>query len=122
MTLEITIVLTILVAAVVMFVTERIRVDVVALMVLVSLALTGLVTPAEALSGFANLAVVTVWAILILSAGLARTGVAGLIGRQVLRLAGGSEAQLVAVIMLVVGVLSGFMNDIGVAALWIPIG
>jgi di/tricarboxylate transporter len=121
MTLEIGIVLGILVAAIVMFVTERIRVDVVALMVLVSLALTGLVTPAEALSGFANLAVVTVWAVLILSAGLGRTGVAGLIGRQVLRLAGRSEARLIALIMVLVGVLSGFMNDIGVAALMLPV-
>lgn len=121
MTTQIALVLAILVAAIVMFVTERIRVDVVALMVLVSLTLTGLVTPTEALSGFANLAVVTVWAVLILSAGLGRTGVAGLIGRQVLRLAGRSEARLIALIMLLVGVLSGFMNDIGVAALMLPV-
>jgi di/tricarboxylate transporter len=121
MTPQIALVLAILLAAIVMFVTERIRVDVVALMVLVSLALTGLVTPSEALSGFANLAVVTVWAVLILSAGLARTGVAGMIGRPVLRLAGGSEARLIALIMLVVGVLSGFMNDIGVVALMLPV-
>jgi di/tricarboxylate transporter len=120
-TTEIAIVLGILAAAIVLFVTERIRVDVVALMVLVSLALTGLITPLEALSGFANLAVVTVWAVLILSAGLARTGVAGLIGRPVLRLAGGSDARLIALIMITVGVLSGFMNDIGVAALMLPV-
>ena len=73
MTPEIALVLTILVSASVMFVTERVRVDVVALMVLVSLTMTGLVTSAEALSGFANLAVVTVWTVLILSAGLGRT-------------------------------------------------
>jgi di/tricarboxylate transporter len=121
MTAQIALVLAILAAAIVMFVTERIRVDVVALMVLVSLTLTGLVTPAEALSGFANLAVVTVWAVLILSAALGRTGVAGLIGRQVLRLAGQGEARLIALIMLLVGVLSGFMNDIGVAALMLPV-
>ncbi len=121
MTTEIAIVLAILVAAIVLFVTERIRVDVVALMVLVSLALTGLITPDQALSGFANLAVVTVWAVLILSAGLARTGVAAIIGRQVLRFSGGSEARLIALIMLIVGVLSGFMNDIGVAALMLPV-
>jgi di/tricarboxylate transporter len=121
MTPQIALVLAILTAAIVMFVTERIRVDVVALMVLVSLTLTGLVTPTEALSGFANLAVVTVWAVLILSAGLGRTGVAGLIGRQVLRLSGKSEARLIALIMLLVGVLSGFMNDIGVAALMLPV-
>ncbi|MGD9048903.1 MAG: SLC13 family permease, partial [Anaerolineae bacterium] len=121
MTVEIAIVLAILGAAIVMFITERIRVDVVALMVLVSLVVTGLITPADALSGFANLAVITVWAVLILSAGLARTGVAGLIGRPMLRLAGGSEARLIAIIMLLVGVLSGFMNDIGVAALMLPV-
>jgi di/tricarboxylate transporter len=121
MTPDIAAVLAILGAAILLFVTERIRVDVVALLVLVGLALTGLVTPAEALSGFSNLAVVTVWAILILSAGLARTGVAGIVGRQVLRVAGGSEVRLIVVIMLTVGVLSGFMNDIGVAALMLPV-
>jgi di/tricarboxylate transporter len=121
MTSEIATVLAILVMAIVLFVTERIRVDVVALMVLVSLALTGLVTPTEALSGFSNLAVITVWAVLILSGGLARTGVASLLGRQVLRLAGRSEVRLIVLIMLTVGVLSGFMNDIGVAALMLPV-
>jgi di/tricarboxylate transporter len=59
--------------------------------------------------------------VLILSAGLARTGVAGLIGRPVLRLAGESEARLIGLIMLLVGLLSGFMNDIGVAALMLPV-
>jgi len=87
---EIAIVLAILVATVVMFVTERIQVDVVTLTVLVSLALTGLVTRAETLSGFANLAVVTVWAVLILSAGLARTGEAG----QLVRVIAGKEGTV----------------------------
>ena len=85
MTLQIAIVFTILGVAVVLFVTERLRVDLVALLVLVSLVLTGLLTPAEALSGFSNPAVVTVWAVFILSGGLARTGVAGIVGHQVLR-------------------------------------
>jgi di/tricarboxylate transporter len=70
LTSEIAIVLTILAAAVILFVTERIRIDLVALMVMVALALTKLVNPSEALSGFSNSAVVTVWAVLILSAGL----------------------------------------------------
>ncbi len=121
MTPEIATTLTILGLAVLLFVTERIRVDVVALMVMVSLALSGLVSPAEALSGFSNLAVVTVWAVLILSAGLSRTGVADIVGRQVLRLAGASEARLTLVIMLTVGVLSAFMNNIGAVALMLPV-
>jgi di/tricarboxylate transporter len=121
LTPEIATVLAILVMATVLFVTERIRMDVVALLVLVSLALTGLVTPEEALSGFSNMAVVTVWAVLILSGGLARTGLANRIGQQVLRIAGSSEARLIAVIMLTAGVLSGIMNNIGVAALLLPV-
>jgi di/tricarboxylate transporter len=121
LTPEIAIVLTILSAAVILFVTERIRIDLVALMVMVTLALTNLVSPAEALSGFSNSAVVTVWAVLILSAGLTRTGVANFVGRQVMRLAGHSEERLIAVIMLSAGILSGFMNNIGVAAMLMPV-
>jgi di/tricarboxylate transporter len=123
MTLEIAVVfaITAMAMAILLFITEWIRVDVVALLVLVSLALTGLVTPTEAISGFSNPAVVTVWAVLILSAALARTGVAGLVGHRVLKLAGNSEVRLLAIIMLTVAVLSGFMNDIGVATLFLPV-
>ena len=121
MTLEIIIVMVILASAIILFVTEWVRMDVVALLVLGSLALTGLVTPAEALSGFSNPAVVTVWAVLILSGALARTGVAGLIGQRMLRLAGKSEVRLLVIIMLTAGVLSGFMNNIGVASLFLPV-
>jgi di/tricarboxylate transporter len=121
LTPEIITVLIILAVAILLFVTERVREDVVALLVMVSLALTGLVTPADALSGFSNPAVVTVWAILILSAALSRTGVAGLVGRRVLRLAGSSEVRLLLIIMLMAGVLSGFMNSIGVASLFLPV-
>ncbi|MEE8139158.1 MAG: SLC13 family permease, partial [Thermoanaerobaculia bacterium] len=121
MTLEIALVFGILVAAVILFVTELVRVDVVALMVLVSLALTGLITPVQAVSGFSNPAVVTVWAVFILSGGLSRTGVAGILGRQVLRFAGASEGRLIMVIMLTAATLSAFMNNVGVAALLLPV-
>jgi di/tricarboxylate transporter len=121
MTLEIAIVFAITALAVLLFITERVRVDLVALLVMASLALTGILTPAEALSGFSNPAVVTVWAILILSAGLSRTGVAGIIGHRVLSLGGSGELKIVLLIMLMVGVLSGFMNSIGVAALFLPV-
>src|SRR5210317_2180126 len=112
MTPQILIVLSILVIAIVLFITEKIRMDIVALFVLVSLTLTGLITPSEALSGFSNPAVVTVWAVLIVSSALSRTGVASIIGRPLLRLGGGSEARLITLIMLMAGVLSGFMNSI----------
>jgi di/tricarboxylate transporter len=121
MTLEIAIVFAITALAVLLFITERVRVDLVALFVMVILPLTGILTPAEALSGFSNAAVVTVWAVLILSAGLSRTGVARMIGHRVLRLAGNGQTQLILVIMLIVGVLSGFMNSIGVTSLFLPV-
>jgi di/tricarboxylate transporter len=120
-TFEIGLVIGILLIAVVLFVTEKLRVDVVALMVLVALALTGLLEPKEALSGFSNPAVITVWAVFILSGGLARTGVAGILGRQVLRLAGSGEVRLIALIMLTSAFLSAFMNNVGVAALLLPV-
>jgi di/tricarboxylate transporter len=121
MTLDIAIVFAITALAVLLFITERVRVDLVALLVMASLALTGILTPIEALSGFSSAAVVTVWAVLILSAGLARTGVAGSIGHRLLGMAGRSEIRLVLIIMLMVGLLSGFMNSIGVAALFLPV-
>jgi di/tricarboxylate transporter len=114
-------VLAIMLASVALFITEKIRVDIVALMVLVALAVSGLVTPAEALSGFSSPAVVTVWAVLILSGGLSRTGVASELGNRLLSLARDNQARLLLIIMLTVGVLSGFMNNIGVASLMLPV-
>lgn len=121
MTWEIATVLGILAVSLVLFVTEKLRMDVVALLVLSALAVGGLVDLEGALAGFSNPAVVTVWAMFILSAGLSATGVADLIGRQVLKMAGRSEPRMILVIMLTGGVLSAFMNNIGVAALMLPV-
>lgn len=121
MTLEIALVLAIIAAAVILFLGNKLRVDLIALLVLGSLVVTRLVTPAEALSGFSNPAVITVWAVFILSGGLSQTGVANAIGRQVMRLAGKGEARLTLLIMLTAAVLSAFMNNIGVAALLLPV-
>ncbi len=121
MTPEIAIVLGILVVSLVLFISEIIRMDLVALLVLGALAITGLVTPDEALAGFSNSAVVTVWAMFILSEGLTRTGIADIIGRQVIRVGGAREVQLITVIMITGAVLSAFMNNIGVAALMLPV-
>jgi di/tricarboxylate transporter len=121
MTLEMMLTLGILFIAIIFFVTEIIRADLVGLMVLVALVLVGLVTPVESIAGFANPAVVTIWAVFILSEGLARTGVASKLGEQVLRLAGRGESRLIAVLMSSTAVLSGFMNNIGVAAMFLPV-
>ena len=88
MTLQIAFIFAILLVSLVLFITEWIRMDVVSLMVLAVLAVSGTVTPDEALAGFSNAAVVTVWAMFILSEGLTRTGIARIVGRQVTALAG----------------------------------
>ena len=121
MTIQIGLVLAILVVSLVLFVSEKIRMDLVALMVLGTLVMTGLVTPPEAVAGFSNPAVVAVWAMFILSDGLTRTGIANVIGHTVLRLAGQTEGRMIVVIMLTAGLLSAFMNNIGVAALMLPV-
>jgi di/tricarboxylate transporter len=121
MTWEIALVLGILFVALILFITEVLRMDVVALLVLGALAVSGLVQPDDALAGFSNPAVITVWAMFILSDGLTRTGIADLLGNQVLRIAGQREVTLIIVIMLTAGGLSAFMNNIGVAALMLPV-
>ncbi|HET6629855.1 MAG TPA: SLC13 family permease [Woeseiaceae bacterium] len=121
MTFEIALVLAILGVALVLFVSGVIRMDLVALLVLGTLAVTGLVTAEEAFAGFSNPAVITIWAMFILSEGLARTGIANIIGQQVLRIAGRRELAMVMVIMISAATLSGFMNNIGVVALMLPV-
>jgi len=121
MTFEIAIVLGILAVSLVLFVSEVIRMDLVALLVLGTLAVSGLVTPPQAFAGFSNNAVITVWAMFILSEGLTRTGIANVIGHQVIRLAGRREIPMIIVIMITTAVLSAFMNNIGVAALMLPV-
>jgi di/tricarboxylate transporter len=121
LTFDIALVLAILLVSLILFVSEKVRMDVVALMVLGSLVVSGLVTPEQAVAGFSNAAVIAVWAMFILSDGLTRTGIADVIGRTALRLAGRNEISMIFVIMLTAGGLSAFMNNIGVAALMLPV-
>ena len=121
MTPDMLMVFGILITAVVLLVTEWIPMEVVALLVLGTTAITGLVTPTEALAGWSNPAVITVWAVFILSSGLTQTGVANIIGRLVLKVSGRSESSIIAVIMVSAGVMSAFMNNVAVAALMLPV-
>ena len=121
MTPDIALVFFILGISIVLLITEWIPMEVTALLVLGSVALTGLVSPAQALSGFSNPAVVTIWAVFIVSGGLTRTGVANIIGRFVLKMAGRSEVTMITVIMVTAGVMSAVMNNVAVAALMLPV-
>ena len=120
MTTDNLLVLGILSVAILLFVSEKLRVDVVAMIVLAALVVTGLVTVEEAFSGFSSPAVIVVWAVFIVSAGLTRSGVADLIARQVMRLAGRSQLRLIVLIMVAVGIMSAFMSNVGAAAILLP--
>ncbi|MGD8464530.1 MAG: SLC13 family permease [Anaerolineae bacterium] len=120
MTGEIALMLSILGIAIVLFIVDWLRVDIVAILVLLALILTGLVTPTEAFEGFASPAVITVWAIFIVSGGLFYTGVAMRLGDRLLKVAGKSQSRLVALLMTTVGLMSGVMNNVGATAVLMP--
>ena len=120
MTQNMLLTLGILTVAIILFITEWLRVDVVALGVVVSLMLTGILTTAEALSGFSSSAVLTIAALFVVGGAVMQTGLAGAIGRRILTVAGDSPNRLILVIMLTVAVLSGFMSDTGTVAVLLP--
>jgi di/tricarboxylate transporter len=120
MTTDIALTLAIMLMAIFFFATEKLRVDLVALLVLIAVSVTGLVSKDDVFLGFANSAVITIWAVYIVSGGLFKTGVADSIGSLILRLSGASEARLILVIMLVCGTMSAFMNNVGAVAVLMP--
>jgi di/tricarboxylate transporter len=110
----------ILFAALVLFVTDRLPADLVALLVVVALGLTGVLTPQEAFSGFSRSAVITIIAIYVLSDALHRTSVTDQVGNLLLRFGGKSEFSLVVIVMIAGAFLSLFMNNIAAAAVLLP--
>lgn len=87
---------------------------------LLAVSITGLVSKDEVFLGFANSAVITIWAVYIVSGGLFKTGVADKLGSFILRLSGSNEARLITVIMLTCGLMSAFMNNVGAVAILMP--
>jgi di/tricarboxylate transporter len=116
MTLEMWIAVAILALAILFFITEWLRVDVVALGVVVSLMLTGILTTDEAIAGFSSSAVLLIAALFIVGGAVFQTGLAGMIGQQILTVAGTNETRLIIVVMVAVAIMSGFMSNTGVVA------
>ncbi|MFT4172688.1 MAG: SLC13 family permease [Rhodocyclaceae bacterium] len=108
-------------AAVVLFVINRPRMDVVALLAMMALALSGVLTLPEALAGFSDPSVIMIGALFIIGEGLVRTGVAHGLGTWLVRRAGRNEARLVALLMAVVATLGAVMSSTGVVAIFIPV-
>lgn len=121
MTPQIALILGILSAAVLLLATERFRADLIGLLVLLGLALSQIITPAEAFSGFSNPAIITIWAMLIISAGLARTGVANWLGRRLNAVGGKSEVTLLTAILFMVALFSSFTSSTGIVVMMLPV-
>ena len=120
-TIKAVVTLLILAAAMYGFVSERFPPDVTALLALLSLLLTGILTPYEAFSGFSHPATISVAAVLVLSAGVERTGALTFIARRLLTPFGNSELSLTAVIMVIIGAISAFINNTAAVAVFIPV-
>jgi len=117
---DLVITLVILTAAIILFLSERLSVDLVALLVLVALGLSRVLTSQEVFSGLSDTAVITILSIFVLAHGLEVTGVADRMGDLVVRVAGKSEARLIMALMGTAAFMSLFMNNIAVASILLP--
>nr|MBN1229133.1 SLC13 family permease [Anaerolineae bacterium] len=112
--------LIILVGAIVLFVIEWLRVDLVAIGVVVALMLSGLLTVQESLAGFSSTAVITIAALFVVGGAMFYTGIAQVMGERLLRIAGTNETRLIVVIVIAVAFMSAFISDTGVVAVMLP--
>ncbi len=120
LTLDMILVMSMIGLAIFLFIVEWVRVDVVAILMMVALPLLHLVTPKEAFVGLSSNAVVSIIAVIIIGAGLDRTGMINKLVAPVLRIAGESSSRIIIAISLTVAIISSFMQNIGAAALFLP--
>ncbi|MEX9815969.1 SLC13 family permease [Providencia rettgeri] len=114
-------VLTLLLIAIVLFTTNKIRMDVVALLVIVAFVLSDTLTLEQATAGFADPNVLLITALFVIGDGLVRTGIAYQMGDWLVRVAGSSESKMLVFLMLTVAGLGAFMSSTGVVAIFIPV-
>ena len=121
MTEHMLIVFAILAGAVVLFASGRVRPDVVAILVVLALNLSGVLTIQEALAGFGQPVVVLIAAVSVVGEGLIATGVAHRLGEAVMKAGGTNEARLVMLVMVLAGTVGAFMSSSAIVAMFIPV-
>ncbi len=121
LTTDMVLVLAVLVITIGLFVFEVLRVDIVAVTVMVLLGLLGLVPAAELFDGFASNAVISIIAVMILGAGLDRTGVMTLVAQWILKVGGRTARRIITLVSGIVGLISGVMQNVGATALFMPV-
>ncbi|WP_457914006.1 SLC13 family permease [Candidatus Hartigia pinicola] len=114
-------VLSLLLVSMVLFTTNKIRMDVVALLVIVTFVLSDTLTLEEAISGFSDSNVLLIAALFVIGDGLVRTGIALQVGNFLFKIAGSSEKKMLVFLMLTVSLLGSFMSSTGVVAIFIPV-
>ncbi|MBN2394453.1 MAG: SLC13 family permease [Anaerolineae bacterium] len=121
MTLEIGLLLVIVVAALVLFSLENLPVDVIALCIMMTLILTGLLPVEQAFAGFGSNTVVMIFSLLVITAALMNTGVADMAGRELLRLAGDKPKRLLGITMTIPAILSALISNTATTAMFTPL-
>ncbi len=121
MTSELIWVLMLLAVAMVLFASNKLRMDVVALLVIIAFVMSGTLTLNEAVAGFSDPNVILIAALFVVGHGLVRTGVAYQVGEWLMKVAGNSEIRMLVLLMLTVAGLGAFMSSTGVVAIFIPI-
>jgi di/tricarboxylate transporter len=104
-----------------LFISGKVRADIVAIGVLIALLVTGILTPAEALSGFSSPVVIMMIGLFVVGGGIFRTGLAKMAGNKLLQLAGANETSLLVMVMLVTVSLGAFVSNTGTVAVLMPI-
>jgi di/tricarboxylate transporter len=120
MTPEMILTMIVLIFVIVLFIFEWVRVDVVGIIMMVLLPLVGLISPKEAFVGLSSNAVCSIIAVIIIGAGLDKTGVMNQVAGPIIKLAGKSEKRVIILISGTVGIISSMMQNIGAAALFLP--
>ena len=121
MNLQLIVTFIILGVSIILFMSNRIRADLVAVLALLAFVLTGILDATEALVGFSNSVVIMIAGLFIVGAGILRTGLAQMAGNLLLRSSGDSEKKLFILLLLIVASVGAFMSNTGTVALMLPI-
>ncbi len=118
---QLLIVLAVLGVTVILIVTEVFRIDVVAILAMLSLTWVGSITPQQARSGFSSNAVLAIIAVMIMGRGLYKSGITEKIANFILQVAGTGRRRIISTVSVTVGLMSGLMQNLGAAALFLPV-
>ncbi|WP_313893106.1 SLC13 family permease [Psychrobacillus sp.] len=111
----------ILAISIVLFISNRVRADLVAILALLAFVITGVLEPTEALAGFSNSVVIMIAGLFVVGAGIVRTGLAQSAGNLLLKWSGQSEKKLFVLLLIITGTVGAFMSNTGTVALMLPI-